>query len=237
MNAVKLRAVAEPIIELSPLDRAREIVAELKRQLDAINTAMERAENTSSPTEVAATAAQGLRQRLTAIFARMLKAGSLDTATPEITTLTSQLASAEDAERQSAAIAAARRSVVADYQAQATELRSQLAVATVSLKELLFTAARADIEQRLITAYLQAAHQLADAKAALDGAGIAHCAMAQDLRQHGLSVQALGTDLPERVLILHPTGFGISSHGAFNTHREDCAARTEAARVDFSGRW
>lgn len=238
--SAKLRAVepVAPVPAISPLDRAREDVADLNRQLAVIEASIARAENSSSPVEQSATAAQGLRQRLTAIFSRMLQAGSLDTATPEVADLTSQLASAEAAERQSAAIAEARRSVVADYQVQTTELRGLLAAAMQSLDELLFVGARDDIERTLIPAYLHAANQLAGAKAALEGAGLAHCGMAHSLRaRYGLTVQALGTDLPERQLILHPTGFGISNTGQFNTLRLDCSASMEAARGEFLGRW
>jgi chromosome segregation ATPase len=232
-----LRAVAPPVAEVSALDLARARVTDLKAKLAAVETSVARAENATSPVEQTATQAQSLRQRIKAKFAAMLQAGKLDTGESEVVDLNIQLAAAEGAERQAAAIAEARRTVVADYQSQAADLRSQLATATLSLKELLFTAAGADIEQRLITAYLEAFQKLADAKAELDGGGQAHNEMARPLREHGISVQALGTDLPEKFLIAHPTGYGISSNGQFNTLRIDCSASIEAARVAFREKW
>jgi len=238
MSAVKLKAVESAAPVVDPLVAARERVADLKRQLAEVEAAVARAKNATSPVEAKASAAQGWRQKLKAIFARQLEAGSLDTATPEIATLTSELASTENDERQADAIAEARRGVVADYQTQAADLRSQLAVAQRALDEARVTALNTEIQELKATYRAAAEAFFRGPHARLLAAGVLSCEMTQNLNaKHGISTQSSGAPMPDRVIVLNPIGFGFADGGGFNQLRIDCGSALAAAYAELKGKW
>lgn len=126
---------------------------------------------------------------------------------------------------------------MAALRAQAADLRAQFTAASQALGVLLFDASGHDIQNRLVPAYLQACHELAAKKAELEGAGIAHHAMAEPLRAHGASVQALGTLTPERGISFAVAGFSIGNTGMPNLLKLDCSQATADARDEFLRRW
>jgi hypothetical protein len=230
--------LAHAVTEPTRLESARAALKAVRARRVAIDVQVATVESGAAPSAAAAGAAQSLRQQRTGILARMLKLGRVDTAAPDVVAIDRKLIDAEQTERQSAAVAAARAEVLADLEAQVRAVNEQIPAAHRELLLAQFEAAADEIRRDLIPALRDACAALGVAMAKLAGAGVAHCQLAREIRdQHGDFVQALGSESPIHTLDVIALGFGIGDNGGYNNSR--IAVRTEiiAAAADALARW
>jgi|GEM_PF-6595275 len=221
----------------SRLELARAAHDAIVAKLDDINAERVRVENNASASP-AVGAASTLRQQRTGLLARLLRLGPVE-ATPESKALDRELARAEDAERQAAAIAEARDTVLAELQVSATDLIPTLAVARREVAEAQFAEAGDDITRRLVPAYRAAVDQMVAAHAALAGGGKAHWSLARELHDdHGVTTGARGQENPPvGISIAPPIGFDITSGPHFNRLDYELQHAVDAGRADALNRW
>lgn len=207
------------------LATAQANVADLHDQLAAINERRRLVEQGAAPVEAAAGTAQTLRQQLSTAIARMLKAGKVDRGAPELRAIDRALAPAEVSEREAVAVLQTKAILLAELDAEATTLASQLQAARVELLQAQHGAARSEIERELLPSYRRTCEAQASAYARLAGAGQAHCEIARELRdQHGITSPPLGVDYPQGRLIFVAVGFGLDHGDGFNTIGIDTSA-------------
>lgn len=210
------------------------ILAKL-REIEAQATAAE----ANAQGSVAVGNAQSLRQQRAGILGRLLRLGRVEQ-DDEMRALNKQIASAENVERQAAAIGEALSSVLAELRAEAANVAATLPAAKRELAEAVFEAATADLTANLLPRYVAAADALRDAYAAVAGAGKAHHQLAAEVREvYGVSVSALGQLNPLLVIgvLPVPIGFGLTSGGGYNVLNFDVSAAIRAAESDAIRRW
>jgi uncharacterized protein YdcH (DUF465 family) len=227
------------VVEPTRLESARAAFDALQARRAEIDEQIAAVEAGAAPSAAATGAAQSLRQQKTRLFARMLRSGAkVDAASPDVMAIDRKLIDAEQSERQAVAVVAARGEVVADLQAQVRALNEQSQAVHRELLQAQFEAAAHEIHTGLIPAVRVAAAALGVAMARLCGAGVAHNQLARELREkHGLNVQALGTEWPQRQIILNPIAFGISDNGQFNSLAIDLGTQIDEAAADALNRW
>jgi hypothetical protein len=236
MNA-RVKQSPAPAVK-SRVQVAHEALNAIAARLDAINAEAARIASNAQASPATATA-QSLRQQRTSLLAKLLKIGRVEDGA-DIRDLNEQVATAEQAEKQAQAIADARDTLLAALQIEAAAVDAALPAARRELAEARFAAARDDLQQRLLPAYLAAADHLRDAYAALAGAGRAHYALAAELSEvHGVSVAPLGqvNPLVEVSVTPVPPGFGLSNTGGFNILRFDVGPELFAAQAAALSRW
>lgn len=246
MNSAKPRLTAVPVVaDTAPISEAS-VVGRAKAEVAAILAEYDRlAESTriveSQPHEKVAgqaqSQAQGLRQRMRAAFTRKGAGAPADPNEPDMAALSDQLVEVERAERRAALIAEAKQSALNDLAAQGTALHPKLAAAKQALVVAQFDAAGVDIREQLLPAFMAAAEQLRLAYGKLVGAGRAHNAMAQVLRErHDTTRQPLGVERPVTQIYLNVVGFGLDVNG-YNRVVIDAGAASDAACVELLARW
>jgi hypothetical protein len=206
-------------------------------EINALRSRAATLEAAVAPARAAATALQSARQERDSVLSRQLEIGQVNHEAPELVDATSKLQAAEAEAAKHDGVISAQAPPLSDLHSQIAARSAWLPDMARELMEARFEAATTEIQQALMPQVRAAAEQLGDALAALYGAGIAHTAMATELRASGCSAQALGVEYPQRAVELRPVGFGFTDTGNFNTLRVDLDARITSATAAALARW
>ena len=220
------------------LEAARAALKTLTDELAGITEAMRRADQSIAPVQQAASAAQGLKQQRRGLFARMLRAGSVDLKDEQARDLGLQIATAEASVEQTAAVMEAHRDLMAELQQKVVEVHAQVPAARSALAEAQLEAAATEIRLDALPAFLVACDTFGKAYGRLAGFGKAHCELSRELRDtHGVTAGGLGAEFPLLVFDVVAIGFGLTEPHALNVKTIDARGVIEQARGEALTRW
>lgn len=222
------------------LEKAHAALKVLTDELDGINEAMRKADQTLAQAQQSASATQEMKQQRRGLFARMLRAGHVDMDDEQTTDLSRRIAAADSVD-QTEAIMEAHRDLVAELQQKAVEIHAKVPSAVLELDLARFEAAAEEIRRDAIPAFLAACDALEQAYGRLAGLGKAHCQMSEKITEkHGYGTAKtgpLGVLFPIREFDVVVTGFGLTEPHSMNVKRINAHHAIKQAEAEAFARW
>lgn len=222
------------------LEKARAALKVLTDELDGINEAMRKADQSLAQAQQSASATQEMKQQRRGLFARMLRAGHVDMDDKQTTDLSRRIAAADSVD-QTEAIMEAHRDIMAELQQKAVEIHAKVPSAELELDLARFEAAAEEIRRDALPAFLAACDALEQVYGRLVGLGKAHTQMSEKITEkygYGINkTETLGTNFPVTTFDIPAPGLRMHAPGVMNVKRINAQPVIEQAAAAALTRW